>query len=201
MKSLHIYILFLFACISIKLNAQEFNCGLNANLMSFKINGVTNNGSKELPNYDVEEISLAVINLQANVGFDYQPIQFKEGKMSVGLNSNLALGYLINPSYEGLNGALTIDLPQYVAFRYGKRATKDNMEPFGIGIGFGYNYQFIPFPDGAVAMFLDFSFRETWFVKLSCDLKKRYMYDYYSSEGYIPNFEYRQIGIQIGYTL
>lgn len=201
MKLSYIFVLIIILGGSIKLKAQEFNLGLNINTMPFKVLAVTNTGSQEFPNYDVEEISSIIFNIQANVGFDYLPLRFKDGKIAVGLNSNIALGYLFNPSYEGINGALTIDIPQYIALRYGKRAVKDNTEVFGLGLGLGYNYQFIPFPDGVPAMFIDYSFKESWFIKISLDLKKRYLYNYYSSEGYVPDFEYHQIGIQIGYTL
>jgi len=184
------------------LHAQEFNFGVNFNFMPLSAMGPINNGNSEYPDYGTEEINTLIINYQANIGFDYQPITFNNDKMSIGVNSNFAIGNLISPFYEGINSAITIDFPQYIAFRYGNRSTIDNYEGFGLGLGIGYNYQLIPFfLQGSPNMFIDITFDSGWFVKLSYDLSKNYLYNYHSSEGYVPVIEYRQIGFQIGYTI
>ena len=121
--------------------------------------------------------------------------------MSIGLNLNAAAGYLINPNFEGINGALTIDSRNYLTFRYGQRATSDNVQDVGFGFGIGYNYQLLPFPLGAPNIYIDFTFGYGKIIKISYDLSKKYMYNYYSSEGLVPVFEFREIGFHFGYTL
>ena len=181
-------------------SGQQWNAGININLVPLQVSGTENYGTAALPDYQMFELNLLVLNFQANGGFDYSPIKLMDDKLGLGVNLNLAMGYFINPKYEGLNGAFTIDVPAYITLRYGQRSTKDNSDDFGMGLGLGFNYEIIPFPLGSPNLFLDFTFGEGQFVKFSYDLVKNKFYNYLSSEGYVPVIQYRQIGFQYGFV-
>lgn len=182
-------------------SGQQWNFGINGNLVPMKVNGTENYGTTTHPDYGPFQLNLMVVNFQANAGFDYTAVQLMDDKLALGVNLNVAMGYFLNPRYEGLNGAFTIDVPAYITLRHGLRSANDNSDDFGLGFGLGYNYEIMPFPLGSPNLFVDFTFNEVHFIKISYDLVTNKFYNYLSSEGYVPVIEYRQIGLQYGFTI
>ena len=112
---------------------------------------------------------------------------------------NLGIGGQGSQKLLGINGALIIDFPEYLTFRYGLRATKDSREDVGYVLGLGYNYAFTALPYQSPAFMGGIEVGKIS-LRLSCNLLKYTYYYYYTSEGDKPAATIRAFGLELGYS-
>lgn len=153
----------------------------------------------DFPNYEITTIDGGFLNFQAVCSFDYSPLRWMDDKMGLGVGANVGIGYFVTPTFDGLNSALSIDVPQYLMIRYGRNVVKDSDEKFGIGLGVGYNYQIMPLPLGALNVRMEILTAGDLYIRLNADLTKKTLWNLYTSEGLVPAISFKQIGFQFGY--
>ncbi len=207
MKNHILFIAFLF--ITGHSVAQEFSLGCNIYYNQLKgegpadfADGYYSGGSTytvDYPDFQIFEAKGAFLNFQGNLSFDYNPVTFSNDKIGLGINCNFACGYFISPKFEGIDNAFSIDIPQYIMLRFGSSGVK-NDDGLGAGIGLGYNYQLIPIRLGVLNTQLEFEYRD-YIFRINYDLQKKIIYNYYSSEGFVPAITFRQIGLQVAMPL
>ena len=179
--------------------AQHFTVGVNANLLFWKGNFPENKGQVDLPDWQYQEENVLLINYQATFGFYYPVLKLADGRFTVGPCLNVAMGYLVNNEIA-INGALTIDFPEYAMIRYGAGSAKDEDEGFGAGIGIGYTREWMPIPLGAPAACAEFFYNNVS-LRIGTDLANRHLYAYYSSEGLIPELTYHELIILFSFRM
>lgn len=186
-------LVFIFKC-----NAQV-NLGAGFNPVLFSGTYSKNIGTETLPNYVTEEINSTFYNVQINAGYDFPLIKAMNDNLSLGTNFNVAAGYFIGEKI--ISSQLSIDLPQYIVFRYGNLNESSSENKWGIGLGAGYHFRIFPLPVAVPGAFIDYTFYKAFFLRISIDIISSKYYYYLSGEGLVPAYNSRQIGVLLGYTL
>jgi hypothetical protein len=207
MKILLATLLLLAGADTAQAQVSKFSLGLGIGLVPLHATGpeqANPNGYSGIQQgYVLKTTDVSYLLLNANLGFDAPLWQFAGGEQALGVSLNAALGILKSPrdDIDGLNGAVLVDFPEYLTYRYGARASKHAKHDFGLGVGVGYRYCRFALPFSAPSAMLEGVYSGThtdWFVRLSADLRARRFYDYYSSEGLVEVLRMQQFALLIG---
>ena len=188
---------FFFLSVIHNLKAQKFTYGLHLSYINYRIMGTDNTSTIEgLPYWEkINDIKAGGLNV--NGTFGYNPIFYKfSDNLCLGGSFNVGAGYLLTPKLESLNGRFVLDLPQYLAIRYGKSATKQSTKNMGYGLGLGYDYTFNTLPFQGMSIMAEVNFGKAT-IRLNTNVLKYTYYYYYTSEGSKPAISIRPIGIQL----
>lgn len=154
--------------------------------------------------YVQQEVSSTFLLPGFNVGFDTPLWQFAKGEQALGVSLNAGMSAFMSNrgDVDGLNGALLLDFPEYLTYRYGARASKHAKHNLGLGVGLGYRYGRFAIPFRSPSAMLEGVYataRTDWFLRLSADLQPTRYYNYYSSEGLVETLRIQELNLQLGY--
>jgi len=155
------------------------------------------------PGYVLETSAVNYLLVQASLGFDAPLLRWGRGEQSLGVSLNAAFGVLAAPPSEAAdsNGAPLLDLPQYVTYRYGARASRDSEKAWGVGVGAGYRFSRFALPFNSPSVMLEGVYggkSNDYFLRLSADLVPQRFYNRYSSEGLVEVLRYQELNLQLG---
>ena len=155
------------------------------------------------PGYVLNTYDANLLLLNLNLSFDAPLWQFAGGSQSLGVSLNAGAGLLATTrqDVDGFNQQPVIDLPEYVTYRYGAKASKHAKQTFGVGVGAGYRFSrfFLPFNSPSVMLEGVWSTSDSdWYLRLSGDLRARRFYTYYSSEGPVESLRIQEFNVLIG---
>ncbi|SFQ52778.1 hypothetical protein [Hymenobacter arizonensis] len=155
------------------------------------------------PGFELQTLDANLFLLNLNLGFDAPLLQLSQGEQSFGVSLNATAGLLgtTRQDVDGFNRSVILDLPQYVTYRYGAKASKHSKKDFGVGVGVGYRFSrfFLPFNSPSAMLEGVYSTPDNdWFIRLSSDLKPMRFYNLYSSEGLVEVLRIREFNVQLG---
>ena len=195
-----------FGCLGARAQVSKFHCSGGVGLVALRSTGLTlveDIGSTTYGTYELTSVDTNVLIYSAAAGFDAPLLQFNKGEQALGVSLNASFGYLASPLEQvgGFNGRYILDLPQYLTYRYGAKASKHAKHSFGVGVGGGYRFSnfFLPFNSPSALVEGVYSNQRTdYFLRLTADLRATRFYNYYSSEGLIEVLRIRELGLQVG---
>ena len=155
------------------------------------------------PGYILTDVRAMPMSLYGNLGFDAPLLQFSGGEQSLGVSLNVAAGLVgsMQEDARGFNQKIILDLPEYVTYRLGAKASKHSKKDFGVGLGAGYRFCqfFLPFSAPSAMLEGVYATSDTdWFVRVSGDLRATRFYDYLSSEGPVEALRLRAFTVLVG---
>lgn len=199
MKTKRYPIIILFFFLIYHSTQAQLNVGFSVSPLFVKGSYTKNMGTEAFPQIEKKDINHTFYNVQMNVGYDFSLFKFNENKMAFGTAFRIAGGYFM--ANELFENQISIDLPQYITFRYGRRSSPLNEKNWGLGLGIGYHFRLVPLPVAIPGVFADYTFKKNLFVSISADVIPANYYSYFSSEGLVPAFHTRQLSIILGYIL
>ena len=177
--------------------AQKFTTGFQVNYVHYKISGVENTSTTDnLPYWEkVSDVKASGFNMNGTLGYNPVFYQF-DRDLSIGASANVGLGYILTPKFDGLNGSVVLDLPEYLTIRYGKNATNKSREDVGYAFGLGWDYTLNALPFQGPSIMAEVSI-EGYAFRLNTNLLKYTYYYYFTSEGDKPAAYVWPIGLQV----
>lgn len=199
MIKIRIYILFAIFILLGNSTKAQFNIGISVSPLFIKGDYRENIGTDAYPNMIKKEIDHIFYNEQLNFGYDFPLLKFRENKFALGTSFKIALGYFM--ADQLFENQFSLDLPQYITFRYGRRSNSLNEMAWGTGIGLGYHFRLAPLPVAIPGAFIDYTFYRNFYLNISIDLIPSEYYSNFSSEGLVHTFNTRQLSFMLGYSL
>jgi hypothetical protein len=198
MNKANIYMLFLFFFLIHNSGKAQLNIGISVSPLF--VNGTyrENTGTESMPKIVKKDINHIFYNVQLHFGYDFPIFKFNEDNMSLGTSFRVASGYFM--ADQLFEDQFSLDLPQYITYRYGRRSSTSNEKKWGIGMGIGYHFRLVPLPVAIPGAFIDCTFYKNLFLSVNFDVLKSDYYSNFSSEGIVPTFSSRQLGFLLGYS-
>jgi hypothetical protein len=174
--------------------SKKFTAGIQTNFVAISIMGnedISNDPSR--PYFvKAETVKANVLSFTATFGFKYPILKINE-KLSIGINPNVGLGYMLSNKLMGLSGRWVYDFPEYLTISYDKSSDYTDLI---YTLGIGYNYTFnVALPYQSPSIMAQITIGKLT-IRMNYSLLKYKYYSFYTSEGDILTATIRPIGLQ-----